>query len=115
MKLAIIILSIVTCLSTFAASELYCKASNDTLVPMSDEENFYDYCSDKMYVQGAVCFTGSRKGTIALLKELNDWDIYGGEASFIAIHYKGKSEIAYKLLDGPSEQIVFETAIKRCK
>ena len=81
---------------------------------MSDEEKFYENCSAKMYVKDAVCFTGSRKKTIALLEELNEWDIYGGEAYFVGIHYKGKSEVVYKIWDGPNDNLMYDMTIKRC-
>ncbi|GEM_PF-7092265 len=74
MKQTVIFLSILTSFASLANNELYCKGSDSKLIPMSDEEKFYENCSAKMYVKDAASFTGSRKKTKALLEELNEWE-----------------------------------------
>ena len=114
MRLTVLIFTIMISLVAFADAELYCKANNGSLIPMSDQSDFYDYCTEKMYVKGAVCFTGSREGILALLHDLNEWDMYGGEAYFVAINYKGKEEVFYKVWDGPSDVLLSNMTVKRC-
>jgi hypothetical protein len=116
MKLNLAILLVLMSFGTLAASDLHCKSKDGKVVSvMKDLESFYLECADQMYVDGAVCFTGSRTQTIYLIEELNEYDFYGGEAYFTDVHYQGKSKISYELYDGPNEMVMYHMSMSRCE
>jgi hypothetical protein len=115
MKLLSTFLLVLLTSQVLATAKLHCTTYHDGTVVSTgvDSESFYNYCADQLGI-GGICFTGSRKGVIELLEEINEWDMYGGEAEIVDIHYAGRTQVAYDILDGPSDTIIQRHKISRC-
>jgi hypothetical protein len=105
MKLLSTFLLVLLTSQVLATAKLHCTTYHDGTVVSTgvDSEPFYNYCADQLGI-GGICFTGSRKGVIELLEEINEWDMY----------YAGRTQVAYDILDGPSDTIIQRHKISRC-
>ena len=115
MKILCLFISLVLSQGLLASGKLHCATYHDGTVASTgvDNEAFANYCADQLGI-GGICFTGSRKSVISLLKEINEWDLYGGEAEIVDIHYAGRTQVAYDILDSPGDIIIQRLKISRC-
>lgn len=94
--------------SVFAAKgAVYCKVGGQAVNAVVEDES--SPCAADLW-HGDACYTGDRQAVIDLI---NDGKIVLSDEEWISdAHFKGRSEIAYKVNDGPNEEVWSETLVR---
>ncbi len=112
MKSKIILTSLLAILSSsLFAADFFCHVDGK-LVSATTENGRLD-CMDA-FAEGDVCFKGPRVQALNLLSDLSKTTFNWEEQWLEDVHLKGRSEISYDFVDGPSHQRV-SLSMKSCR